>query len=126
MNVVSFVHCTHPSAAIVGERESVTPHVRGSALPLLEVHVADVTNEDIDEQEESIDGVMSVYLRAVYARIQSELSSSQTNQRSLLKLLKENEWWIRAAKAKQVCGLLGVEFDEPSYYNINGRIQTPL
>lgn len=73
--------------------------------------------EDIDSADEP-GSVMMSYLHMVHDRLQQEVSNNSGTTNWLLPLLKkdENEWWVRANRAKEICSKLGNTFSESSYY----------
>jgi hypothetical protein len=47
--------------------------------------------------------------------LKEEFGPSAVTQ-ELKKHLEENDWWLRAVHAPKICGFLGLECTEPSYY----------
>ena len=87
----------------------------------------DDVQADLDEDDQLGDaaaepGVMGEYLKAVFDRLHSEVcgaaSRSPLEPKWLVALLNAPgaDWWLRAGQAHHVCGKLGLEFHEPSYY----------
>jgi hypothetical protein len=71
-------------------------------------------DEDIDEADESGSVVMlysccacSIATRGIKSLKHDQLASSYA---------KNNEWWLRANRAKEVCAKLGISCGESSYY----------
>jgi len=84
-------------------------------------------DEQLDESgnlisHDDTSSVMGEYLKAVYARLQSETTGSASRNALeepwlLNKLRAEGaDWWLRGACAQSVCKKLDVEYGEPSYY----------
>ena len=71
--------------------------------------------EDVEEADEP-DGVMMIYLHAVRTRLQDEVSTQTSTTNWLLPMLKKDDWWLRANRAKEVCSKLNISFSESSYY----------
>ena len=75
-----------------------------------------------DDQLEGMDGagsVMYIYLSAVLQQLKQECSTGKAKAGKvdwLLPLLKENDYWLRAHKAKHVCSKLGITFTCEAYY----------
>ena len=76
--------------------------------------VAELDDDEQLEEENLRDGVMQRFLRAVQDRLKEETKNETAN--SLIDLLKENDWWLRAVHYRKVCKIIGQSVPcEPSY-----------
>jgi hypothetical protein len=60
---------------------------------------------------------MNTYLRAIQTRLKNEvLEGTKDEEKWLMEMLNENDWWIRHQQAESLCKKLGVIFAEIAYY----------
>lgn len=77
--------------------------------------IAELDDDDIDDDIDDVNGVMQTYIKAVRIRLRVEIKQSMHN--GLLGIFKDNDWWLRAVHTKKICSLLELPFSEPSYYH---------
>ena len=90
------------------------------------VHAALNDDEDADAFDGDDDcrdnpGAMGEYRKAVFSRLKAELAANfddENNDQWLLGMLRAPgaDWFIRAWRAPEVCGNLGIAYGEPAYY----------
>jgi hypothetical protein len=88
-------------------------------------------DEDEDEDDEDANfeienrsnmddkSVMKTYLSSIQDRLKEEMGSKTLNTKNdkwLLELLRDDEWWIKMKWAWKVCRKLGLTYSEKSYY----------
>jgi hypothetical protein len=82
--------------------------------PSIEAELDD--DDEIFENEELInDGVMQEYLREVQKRLQLEMNGVG-EAKTLMSLLDQDDWWLRASYSKEICQYLDIVYSEPTYY----------
>ena len=61
---------------------------------------------------------MASYLEAVFHRVHLEVTGALSVHSDLwlIKMLKDDGWWLRACRASRVCDKFGISFGEPAYY----------
>ena len=104
-----------------GEQEDAAADRAG---PRRDAH-GDGIEAELDEEEQLGDAepsVMGEYLKAVFDRLRSETrekgegSTTALEEKWLVRMLEESEWWLRASRARSICSKLGLDYGEPSYY----------
>jgi len=103
------------SAACASAVPAAVPTAPREDVSVLDV-TAELTSEldDADCLEEATDGVQQDYLKAVHGRLQKEAKDMAS--RDLIHLLEENDWYLRAVRARKICEIVGIRSGEPSYY----------
>jgi hypothetical protein len=95
-----------------------------------EDQIEDDEDADFEIEERGTDdsSVMKIYLKAIQERLRKEMSTStmmkNSNEKWLLELLEEDEWWIKSKRARKVSRKLGLLFAEKLYYR-DARVWLP-
>ncbi len=73
-------------------------------------------NESDEVPLEGRGGVQQKYVEAVQKRIQVEVNSNFTGNKWLLKILNENDWWIKREKVSTIISELKLNKEHAAYY----------
>lgn len=89
--------------------------------PNLDIDDENEAGEDDENYESGIEyekGIIYHYIKKIHQRLQKETSKDNNGlqEKWLLNLLKENDFWLRSQQAEKLCKKLKIKFGEPSYY----------
>ena len=85
--------------------------------------------DDDDDSAIANDSIMGVYLKAVFMRLKYEVSHTvpALERKWLTDMLKDNDYWVLSARAKEVCKTLNLNIytEETKYYFRDIKVWLP-